>query len=102
MKKSKTVIQSKNFKLLYPSSTVSTCSSIEFTQVASPLIKRKTLKHLKHCSLKTKKTHSTDECTDTDDITEMNDTDECIDTKIKCYFLQRKKVTSILINLFFI
>ena len=91
MKKSKTVIQSKNFKLLYPSSTVSTCSSIEFTQVASPLIKRKTLKHLTHCSLKTKKTNSTDECTDTDDTTEMNDTDECIDTKIKCYFFTKKK-----------
>ena len=91
MKKSKTIIQSKKLQLVFPSSTKSTCSSIQFTQVASPLIKRKTLKHLRHCSIKTKKTNSTDECTDTDEITEINDTDECIDTKIKCYFFTKKK-----------
>ena len=91
LKKSKTIIQSKKLKLLFPSSTISTCRTIQFTQVASPLIKRKTVKHLRHFSIKTKKTNSTDKCTDTDEITEINDTDECIDTKIKCYFFKKKK-----------
>lgn len=81
--------------MIFPSSTVSTCSSIEFSQVGSPLIKRRTLKHFTHCSLKTniintKKTIESDECTETDDITELNDSDECIDKKVKCYWFKKK------------
>lgn len=96
MKKSKTVIQSKKPQLVFPASTTSTCSSIEFSQVGAPLIQRRTLKHFTHCSLKSnlikkKRTTESDECTETDDITEVNDSDECIDTKINCYLFTKKE-----------
>ena len=93
---SKTVIQTKKPKLLFPTSTASTSSSIEFSQVGASLIKRRTLKHFTHCSLKSnlikkKRTTDSDDCTETDDITEVNDNDECIDTKINCYLFTKKE-----------
>ena len=82
--------------MVFPASTTSTCSSIEFSQVGAPLIQRRTLKHFTHCSLKSnlikkKRTTESDECTETDDITEVNDSDECIDTKINCYLFTKKE-----------
>lgn len=91
-KKSKTVTQSKP-QLLYPTSTLSTCSSIEFSQVGSPLIKRRSVKHYTHSSFKpttlTTEVDSINE--DMRDMSEVRYNDEAIDVKIRSYLFIKKK-----------
>lgn len=91
-KKSKTVTQSKP-QLLYPTSTLSTCSSIEFSQVGSLLIKRHSIKHYTHSSFKpttlTTEVDSINE--DMRDMSEVRYNDEAIDVKIKSYLFIKKK-----------
>ena len=96
-KKSKTVTQSKP-QLLYPTSTLSTCSSIEFSQVGSPLIKRRSVKHYTHSSLKPMTSFSKTPTTEVDsmneemrDMSEVRYNDEAIDVKIKSYLFIKKK-----------
>ena len=98
-KKSKTVTQAKP-QLLYPTSTLSTCSSIEFSQVGSPLIKRTSIKHYTHSSFKPmpsferNKTLTTEVNSindDMKDVSEVRYNDEAIDIKIKSYLFIKKK-----------
>ena len=88
-KKSKTVTQSKP-QLLYPTSTLSTCSSIEFSQVGSPLIKRRSVKHYTHSSFKPT-TLTTEVDSVNEDMSEVRYNDEAIDVKIKSYLFIKKK-----------
>ena len=88
-KKSKTVPQSKP-QLLYPTSTLSTCSSIEFSQVGSPLIKRRSVKHYTHSSFKPT-TLTTEVDSVNEDMSEVRYNDEAIDVKIRSYLFIKKK-----------
>ena len=88
-KKSKTVTQSKP-QLLYPTSTLSTCSSIEFSQVGSPLIKRRSVKHYTHSSFKPT-TLTTEVDSVNEDMSEVRYNDEAIDVKIRSYLFIKKK-----------
>ena len=88
-KKSKTVTQSKP-QLLYPTSTLSTCSSIEFSQVGSPLIKRCSVKHYTHSSFKPT-TLTTEVDSVNEDMSEVRYNDEAIDVKIRSYLFIKKK-----------